>query len=143
MSKKILVIASDFPYPPNHGGRVDVFERIKTLKELKFEIYLISTIKTLPSKDKLLFMNNLIKENIFIHRKQSVLKLWSLYPYQVSSRNNAQDITDAIQNINDIEFDVCLIEGHYCLDIFNNIFDNCRIKKSYLRIHNNETKYFK
>lgn len=143
MSKKILIIGNDFPYPPNHGGRVDIFERIKVLKELNFEIYLISTVKNLPSADEILYMNNLIKENFIIHRKQSILALLSLNPYQVVSRDNSDDIYSIIHKIKDIELDICIIEGHYGLKIFKNIIENCTVKKSYLRVHNDEKKYFK
>lgn len=142
MSKKILVIASDFPYPPNHGGRVDVFEKLKVLKDLKFEIYLISTVKDRPSNDELTYMDKLVAKNFIIYRKQFILALFSLNPYQVTSRSNKYQLDNVIKNIKNINFDACLIEGHYCLEIFHEIRDNCTIDKSYLRVHNDEKKYF-
>src|SRR5690242_3218534 len=36
--KKILIVASDFPYPPNHGARLDIWGRILALKQLGFAI---------------------------------------------------------------------------------------------------------
>lgn len=142
MSKKILVIASDFPYPPNHGGRVDIFERLKVLKELEFEIYLISTVKYSLSDDEVTYMDKLVTRNFIIYRKQSILNLFSLNPYQVTSRNSKYQLDHITKDIKNIKFDLCLIEGHYCLEIFHKIKDNCTINKSYLRVHNDEKKYF-
>ncbi len=142
MSKKILVIASDFPYPPNHGGRVDIFERLKVLKELKFEIYLISTVKISPSNDELIYMDKLLVRSFILHRKQSFVALFSLKPYQVTSRNNIDDIDIILNSVKDIKFNACIIEGHYCLEIYDKISNNCTINQSFLRVHNDETKYF-
>lgn len=143
MSKKILVIASDFPYPPNHGGRVDIFERLKVLKELEFEIYLISTVKASPSDSELTYMDKLVAKNFIIYRKQSFVALFSWKPYQVTSRNNIDDIDMILTSIKDIKFDACLIEGHYCLEIYDKINNNSKINQSFLRVHNDETKYFR
>ncbi|KIM02624.1 MAG: hypothetical protein KN64_14640 [Sulfurovum sp. AS07-7] len=143
MSKKILIIASDFPYPPNHGGRVDVFERIKVLKSLDYQVSLVSTIKTQPNKDEMSYMENFIEDNLLIKRRQSIFDLFSCKPYQVTSRNNHKDIKVVLKNIRNETFDACIVEGHYGLDLFESINRSCNINKKYLRVHNDERKYFK
>lgn len=38
---RVLFFASEFPYPPNHGGRADVWRRLEALAESGVAIYLI------------------------------------------------------------------------------------------------------
>lgn len=38
---KILFLAAEFPYPPNHGGRSDTWQRLCGFKELGVEVHLI------------------------------------------------------------------------------------------------------
>ena len=37
-NKKIHIVSFDIPYPPNYGGIIDVFYKIKTLFELGYEM---------------------------------------------------------------------------------------------------------
>ncbi|MBD0331941.1 MAG: glycosyltransferase [Chitinophagaceae bacterium] len=39
---KILILAHEFPYPANHGCRLDIWNRIKALKKFDAEIYLLT-----------------------------------------------------------------------------------------------------
>ena len=47
MTKKLrlVVVAHDFPYPPNHGGRVDIWNRILALKKMGIPVFLIAWSK--------------------------------------------------------------------------------------------------
>jgi hypothetical protein len=38
---RMLVVAQEFPYPPNHGGRADVWRRLCALKELGCRVALV------------------------------------------------------------------------------------------------------
>lgn len=38
---RVLVIAQEFPYPPNHGGRADVWRRLLAFKQLGCEVGLV------------------------------------------------------------------------------------------------------
>ncbi len=38
---RLLVVASEFPYPPNHGGRADIWRRLQMLKRLGCDVSLI------------------------------------------------------------------------------------------------------
>jgi hypothetical protein len=39
---KILIVAQEFPYPPSHGGRADVWRRLLAMRELGHSIFLVS-----------------------------------------------------------------------------------------------------
>jgi len=39
-SKKLHIVSFNIPYPPNYGGVIDVFYKIKELHQLNIEIYL-------------------------------------------------------------------------------------------------------
>ena len=52
--KRILVVANDFPYPPDHGAAVDMWDRILTLEEMGYSIDLLASAREMPSKDRML-----------------------------------------------------------------------------------------
>ena len=45
---RILVVCPDFVYPPNHGGRVDIWNRIKALNKLGVCVDIVCTVKNQP-----------------------------------------------------------------------------------------------
>lgn len=42
MNVRIAVFAFDFPYPPNHGGRADIWRRIQALRHIGCEVLLVA-----------------------------------------------------------------------------------------------------
>ncbi len=48
---KITVISMEIPYPPIHGGRVDVWRRLKVLSKLGVELQLVCWTKTVPKPE--------------------------------------------------------------------------------------------
>jgi glycosyltransferase involved in cell wall biosynthesis len=38
---KLVVIAQEFPFPPNHGGRADIWRRLRALKQLGYALFLV------------------------------------------------------------------------------------------------------
>ncbi|MEB3885688.1 glycosyltransferase [Lyngbya sp. CCY1209] len=82
----------DIPYPPVHGGRVDIWRRLKMLSELGTEIQLICWSAETPDADSLDVINRYVKDfyPIFYRRSvgayvRRVLDLLS-YPLEVTSR---------------------------------------------------------
>lgn len=143
MKKKILLISGDFPYPLNHGDRVDVFERIKTLHSLGFKITLISTVKRQPSKLEIDYMYKFCNEVFLINRINSFYSFISILPFQVKSRLNKVDIERILNIINNKEFSFTFLQGHYVLSLFLLFSDKVKTKKLYLRVNNDEAVYFK
>lgn len=141
--KKVLIISSDYPYPANHGGRVDVFEKICSLKKMGYKVYLLSTVKYTPDAKDVEFMNSMLEMNILLDRNKSLLSLFSLLPYQISSRKNNFQLSRAVETFKNIKFDYCIVEGHYCLEVFNRLKRDIIFNKKFLRFHNDEIKYFR
>ncbi|GAB6676606.1 glycosyltransferase [Bacillus cereus] len=132
--KSILIVTSDFPYPANHGGRKDVWEKIKVLKSMDFNINLIVTVKEEPSANDVEVVENYVESLKIIQRSISVSNLLSILPYQLESRKQLESIELTAS-------DFMLIEGDYLFKILDN--PNLKIKNKIIyRMHNNEEKYF-
>jgi len=82
----------EIPYPPIHGGRVDVWRRLKMLAELGTEIQLICWSAETPDSESLDVINRYVKDFYPILYRRSVgayvrraIDLFS-YPLEVTSR---------------------------------------------------------
>ena len=83
LGKEIQIVAFNNPFPPNFGGAIDMFYKLKALKELGIDIYLhvfyddridISGLKPLC-------------KSIYIYKKQkNLIKHFSLIPYSSNTR---------------------------------------------------------
>lgn len=132
---KILVVCSDFPFPADHGGRVDTWGRIKVLAELGWRIHLVVCGKGRPSMDDMKAAYAYVDDIKLCDRRSSLTDLLHSTPMQVQSRSGLQDV--------ELEggYDYVLLEGDYVYPILN----NPKIKQDtvILRVHNDEAVYFK
>ena len=130
---KLLVISPDFPYPPNHGGRVDMWERLKVLSRLA-EVDLIACTKEMPDKDHVAHVENHVSRLHVLVRQLGIKNVIGLTPYQVKTR-------DALKNIKlNKEYDVVILEGEYVgAAMQNKALSNAQFL---LRIHNDEPLFF-
>lgn len=132
--KKILVVAGDFVYPPNHGGRVDIWNRILVLHEMGFWIHLVCTVKTNPDTSYISIVKEKVQRLDLVPRKNRILDMFCRRPLQMASRR-------ALKNVElEREYDFLLLEGTYVWDILSN--PGLNTKKLVLRMHNNESVYF-
>lgn len=131
----ILVVSPDIPYPPNHGGRVDVWNTLKLLKSLGFRVDLIATGKFEPSVDELKVINETVDNFTYCPRHNRVCDMFSVLPLQVRSRKQLRDIV--IQS----RYDLTILATEYVYEILRN--DSLHSKHMILRVQNNETVYFK
>lgn len=130
---KILIVAPDFPYPPNHGGRVDVWERLKALSRLS-EVDLVACTKKMPPKAHMAHVKNHIDRLHIILRELGLKNVMGLCPYQVRTR-------DALKKVRfNREYDVVILEGEYV----GTARENAALSeaKFLLRIHNDEPLFF-
>lgn len=131
--KKILWVCSDLPFPPTHGGRVDMWERIKIASNLGYIIDLVITIKDDENISSIIY--DYVRTVTLVKRSCFFLDFLSFKPFQVTSRNNLRKIT-SIKN----DYDLLFLESEYVYEILNN--KNISYNNVALRIHNNESKYF-
>lgn len=135
MSDKTLHIVSfDNPYPPNYGGVIDVFYKIKALSEIGYTIHLHCFVKEIPlAFDEL---KQLCKSVSFYEVTKNPFHFLSALPFSVISRSDSR----LGENIAKIDAPI-LFEGlkTTCL-----VYD-VRLQKhrKFLRLHNIEHNYYK
>lgn len=133
MKHKILhIVAFDVPYPPDYGGAIDVFYKIKALYEHDIKI-LLHCFEYGRGKPKAL--DQYCSEVYYYNRKRSLPSLLTLQPYIVASRMNA----DLLQNLKAVKAPI-LFEGQHTSGFLNH--PDLANRKKYLRQHNVEWKYY-
>ncbi|TAD80710.1 MAG: glycosyltransferase [Oscillatoriales cyanobacterium] len=89
---RLTVIAVEIPYPANHGGRIDIWRRIKALRALGVEVQLIFWSRQPPDAATVAMIQAQVTE---FHRlrypqgkRENLRRLWDLcvYPLEVTSR---------------------------------------------------------
>jgi len=140
--KKILLISSYFPYPPNDGGKVDILNRIKVLYELGYKVFLISTIKELPSQSDISYLKKFCSCVIIMKRKSNWESILSLLPFQVKSRINLKFLKYISKYLTKQNFEFVVVEHFYSVGLFNKLRRNINFKKVFVRVHNDEASYF-
>jgi glycosyltransferase involved in cell wall biosynthesis len=132
---KILIVCSDFPYPADHGARVDTWGRIKVLAELGWKIQLIVCGKQRPSEAEVNTVMAYVEEVKICDRRSKLVDLLHVIPMQAQSRNELRHVDI------DGDYDYVLLEGDYVYPILSN--PKIRHDSVILRVHNDEAVYFK
>ncbi|MGF7046852.1 glycosyltransferase involved in cell wall biosynthesis [Paenibacillus sp. DS2015] len=132
---KMLVVCSDFPYPADHGGRVDTWGRIKVLAELGWKIHLVVCGKEMPSEADMKVVYGYVEDIKLCNRRSKLVDLLYAIPMQARSRNELRHV-----NI-DQDYDYVLLEGDYVYPILKN--PHIQHNNVILRVHNDEAVYFK
>lgn len=135
-NKTILIVMGECPYPVNHGGRFDIWNKIRIFREMGFKIDLLMTLKdTKEYIENEAVIKNSVENVYWVKRKNSITQFFSLLPLQVTSRNKLREI------VLKTRYDYVLLEGEYVYAIFFN--KTLKYKNIMLRMHNNEVEYFK
>lgn len=131
--KRLHIISFDNPFPPNYGGVVEVFYKIKALHAIGIEIYLHCFVDEIPTEYKAL--KEVAKEVFFYKKNKNPLLFFSSLPLSVRVRDNKK----LIENITKINAPI-LFEGHKTTYWVSKKqlagFDK------YIRLHNLEDLYF-
>lgn len=131
--KHLHIISFDNPFPPNYGGVIDVFYKIKALHQLGIKIYLhCFCLERNQVSNEL----KAITEKVFLYPKnRNPLFLFSPIPMSVISRFDKK----LIENITKIDAPI-LVEGLQSSMIINR-FD-LKKHKVILRLHNIESNFY-
>jgi hypothetical protein len=127
---KVLIVSPDYPYPANHGGRLDVFKRIAEMEARGWDVYLLSTLNQSDYEE----ISSSNPKHFFSFRDVSLLNLLSIRPFQQASRR----LTSIPLELLSMEFDLAFFEGDY-VSHFSTVLN---YKKGILRVQNDEAKYF-
>ncbi|MCC7028779.1 MAG: glycosyltransferase [Chitinophagaceae bacterium] len=134
MGKKLHIISLDIPYPPDYGGMIDVYYKIKALAAAEVEITLhcFQYGKRQPADELLQYCRKVH----YYPRKTGVAGLHATLPYIISSRRDKT----LLQNLKQDDAAI-LFEGLHCTFLFNEASLNNRVK--ILRAHNIESDYYR
>lgn len=128
--KALHIVSFDNPYPANYGGVIDVFYRIKALHEagVKIHLHAFTYGDRKPNKE----LENYCEKINYYPRKSFV---FSLKPYIVSSRNDAQLLANLLKDEHPILFEAL----HCCYYL-----DHPALAKrtKWVRMHNIEHDYY-
>jgi len=130
---KIHIVSFDNPYPPNYGGVIDVFYKIKALNLLGYEIYLHCFVseKIECSQE----LKAITKEVFFYKYFKNPFLQFLKTPFSVACRNNKQ----LVKNIQKINAPI-LFEGLKTTFLVNK--NEFKEYFKILRLHNIEQDYF-
>ncbi|MGB3638053.1 MAG: glycosyltransferase [Rivularia sp. (in: cyanobacteria)] len=89
---KITLVCHDIPYPAIHGGRIDMWRRIKAFAQIGIELQLICWFDKIPQREELAEIKKYVDSTYFIPFKHDLCstgyRLLNLlrYPLEVTSR---------------------------------------------------------
>ena len=131
---RILVVANDFPYPPNHGDAVHTWSLILALKQLGFALDLIATVRSYPKQEYLDVVQGIVEHVYLEQRSRGISTALSLTPFQVRSR-------EVLQNVRLTEAYVAvLLKSDYVAPILDNTFLKAKAR---ILVADGEARYFR
>ena len=133
--KRILVVAMDFPFPPDHGAAVDMWARILILTEMGYSVDLLATVREMPDEDRMQAMRERVGNLWVVRRRCGLRSALSFLPFQVRSRIDLQDVMLGQR------YDAVILEADYVAAFLKN--PAARQTKLILRIHNEQVGHFR
>jgi glycosyltransferase involved in cell wall biosynthesis len=133
LNNHLHIIALDVPWPPDYGGVIDLFYKIKSLHRLGVKIHLHCFCYSRKPQQEL---NQYCETVIYYDRKNGLNGFSLQLPFIVKSRAHATLIT----NLNKDSYPV-LLEGIHCSYYLNN--GGLSNRKILVRLHNVEFEYYK
>ena len=126
--KKLHIICHDVPWPPNYGGVVDLFYKVKALSEAGIRIKL-HCFEYGRGRQKEL--NKYCEEVHYYERERGWKAVSVTMPYIVKSRANPLLFENLVK-----DEDPVLMEGIHCTAFLKPLLDAGR--RVFLRLHNVE-----
>lgn len=132
MSKTLHIISFDYPYPPDYGGIIDVFYKLKALRHQGINVilhYFADEKKDFVELDALC-------EKVYFYPKSSVFssKIFSDTPLRMFVRSSKAILPNLLKDDHPI-----LFEGLHTSYIAS--APELKDRKKYLRCHNAEAEY--
>ncbi|MBK9389785.1 MAG: hypothetical protein IPN68_06195 [Bacteroidetes bacterium] len=132
MSRDLNIVTLNVPYPPDYGGMIDSFYRIKWLNEAGVNIHLHCFQYGRPDSKEL---ELLCKSVHYYTRKRNFYRLFSSLPFIISSRDSIHLLENLKLNNYPILFDGL----HTTYYINHPDLDD---RKKFIRTHNIEHLYY-
>lgn len=149
---RLLVISHEFPYPPNHGGRADVWRRLCAFRELGVKVVLVcwfDELNSRPTDAELKTVKKVVDELITFPKRRGlradIARLWHVLngmPSHVASRQITRaEYHSAHTTIADFKPQAILIDSVYGGLFATQIQRDLNVPLFY-RSHNVEHRYF-
>jgi len=127
------IVSFDIPYPPNYGGVIDVFYKIKALSKLGVPIHLHTFEYGRERADKLIEYCESVH---YYKRDTSAMLQLNRLPYIVISRKS----NELLNNLNKDDYPI-LFEGIHTSGLISN--SSLLKRKMLIRTHNIEHDYYR
>ncbi len=131
---KIHVVSFQVPYPADYGGAIDVFYKLKAMKEAGFDITLHTYIYGDRTEQPML--EEICSKVCYYPRTTGWRKQFSMLPYIVNSRNHP----DLLKNLCADDAPI-LFEGVHCCYLLTH--PALAKRKKIVRMHNVEHEYYR
>lgn len=144
---KITIICHDIPYPAIHGGRVDMWRRIKAFSQLGIELQIVSWVKQTPEVEDIAQINEYVQHLCLIQYQQSIFSTLRQivdllkYPLEVTSRIvRGSKLKSLVSEVSSFQPDVIWLDGIQGGEIALKLSEKLNIPLIY-RSHNIEYLY--
>lgn len=144
---RVIIVGDEFPYPVNHGGKVDAWNRIIAFKELGCEIFYITWVKNneQPSDKHLSQVANIVDDIEIIpypSKAKRIVRMFK-YPSLVTARVfDAETYENLLHRLKSFCADFVFIDRIYAGVAGLQIGSSLSLPVS-LRLHNIEHQYIK
>lgn len=132
MDMKLHIIALNIPYPPDYGGMIDTFYRIKSLHDLGVKIHLHCFEY---GRQRSQVLESLCSTTSYYPRKSGLISHLSNIPYTVLSRRSRPLLANLVRN----DFPI-LFDGIHSTFYINH--KELLNRKKLVRLHNIEHRYY-
>lgn len=134
VSQRIHVISFQVPYPADYGGVIDVYYKVKALKEAGYKVALhCFAYKGRKDSAKL----HEVTDEVYIYKRNTcLLKRMLLKPYIVKSRQSKELLERLLK-----DDDPILFEGLHTTHLLSSPL--LKNRKKFVRAHNVESDYYK
>lgn len=131
----VLIVANDFPFPPNHGASADMWERLLVFKGLGIQVDLLASVREMPDEDALRTVRDQVRNMWIVPRRRGLGSFLSLTPFQVRSRADLKNANTRS------DYDAVVLEAEHVGAFLQN--PAAQHTRLILRIHNDEARYFR
>jgi hypothetical protein len=132
LEKNLNIITLNIPYPPDYGGMIDSYFRIKTLHDLGVKIHLhCFTYGRGPAPE----IETLCESVNYYRRRMFFFRQFSCLPFIVNSRRSGRLIRNLLNNNFPVLFDG--LHTSYLLD--HPLLEG---RRKFVRLHNIEHNYY-
>jgi hypothetical protein len=133
LGRELQIVSFNVPYPPDYGGVIDVFYKIKSLKSLGIKVHLHCFSYGREQSEEL---ESICASVNYYERKKFYQAIYSSVPYIIGSRKSGE----LLSNLAADDYPI-LFEGlHTCLYLSHPSIKN---KLKAVRMHNVEWDYYK